>query len=151
MSNEQVALERVLRGKCVTDAAADAAIAGVIAAGFHLTPAPQVVTTVDELEALPIATVVRSAGGTIGSRLSATEGVCFGIEASFPWRNLSLPATVLYPHTCPDDEPEHGNPFGDVEDYLGPLTIRPGVQRARVWDDGDPEAAREFWQDGRWS
>jgi len=50
-----------------------------------------------------------------------------------------------------DDEPEHGNPFGDVEDYLGPLTIRPGIQRARVWDDGDPEAAREFWQDGRWS
>ena len=27
-----------------------------------------------------------------------------------------------------DDEPEHGNPFGDVEDYLGPLTIRPGVK-----------------------
>jgi len=50
-----------------------------------------------------------------------------------------------------DDEPEHGNPFGDVEGWLGPLTIRPGVQRARVWVDGDPEAAREFWQDGRWS
>ena len=48
-----------------------------------------------------------------------------------------------------DDEPEHGSPFGDVEDYLGSLTIRPGVKRARVWDDGDPEAAREFWQDGR--
>jgi len=80
---------------------------------------PHVVKTVDELEALPIATVVRSAGGTIGSRLSATEGVCFGIEASFPWRNLSLPATVLYPHACPDDEPEHGNPFGSPRYWLG--------------------------------
>ena len=44
MSNEleRAALDGVLRGKCVTDAAADAAIAGVIAAGFHPHPTPDV-------------------------------------------------------------------------------------------------------------
>ena len=84
------------------------------------------------------------------------------------WRAVKVADAVIAAlPELQDDEPEHGNPFGDVEDYLGPLTvirafgyvedypgpliIGPGVKRARVWDDGDPEAAREFWQDGRWS
>jgi len=35
-------------------------------------------------------------------------------------------AISVLPET--DDEPVESAPFGDVEDYLGPLTIRPGVK-----------------------
>ena len=54
-------------------------------------------------------------------------------ECPTSWTTLVNGSMHLDPvdHDCPldhidsDNEPEHGNPFGDVEDYLGPLTIRP--------------------------
>jgi len=46
-----------------------------------------------------------------------------------------------------DDEPEHGNPFGDVGEYLDPLTIRPTAERARAWLKDDPARYEDFWAD----
>ena len=67
------------------------------------------------------------------------------------WWAVRVADAVIAALPEPDSEPVESDSFPPVADYLDALTIRPGVQRARVWDDGDPEAAREFWQDGRWS
>ena len=54
------------------------------------------VTTAEELDALPVGVVIRSAAGTIAARADREHGVCFGITAHFPWLDLTLPVTVLY-------------------------------------------------------
>jgi hypothetical protein len=65
----------------------------VLKAGYRK---PRTITTVEELNALPIGTVVRSEAKTIAARLDSTAGVLFGMEGSFPWHHLALPATVLW-------------------------------------------------------
>ena len=61
------------------------------------TSQPRVVTTVKELDALPLGVVVLSNAGTIACRASEmTRGVVFGDDRSFPWVKLALPATVLW-------------------------------------------------------
>jgi len=54
------------------------------------------ITTAEELDALPVGSVVRSAADTIAARYDSQRGVVFGDDRSFPWSNLNLPATVLY-------------------------------------------------------
>ena len=67
-----------------------------------LTPAPQVVETVEGRDAIPVGTVVRSASGTIGCRYDGHRGLVFGEDVAFEWSLLALPLTVLYPHPTPD-------------------------------------------------
>lgn len=71
--------------------------------GFHRTPTPHVVTTAEELGALPTKTIVRSAAGTVACRHSEFFGVVFGDERPFRWDLLALPATVLTPAPAPVD------------------------------------------------
>ncbi len=60
------------------------------------------IATAAELDALPTGSVVRSHAGTIACRWGDSDGVCFGIAASFNWRKLALPVAVLY---RPDQQP----------------------------------------------
>ena len=87
----------------------------------------RVINTAAELEALPPMSVFTDVDGEAwqvyedqhGRRIRCNAG------SGIPWQEAYFPATVLPQPSPHDDEPEHGNPFGDVEDYLGPLTIRP--------------------------
>lgn len=54
------------------------------------------ISTVEELDRLPIGVVVRSAEGSIACRFDATRGVVFGDERPFPWLRLALTARVLW-------------------------------------------------------
>lgn len=54
------------------------------------------ITTVEELDRLPVGVVVRSAEGTIACRFDATRGVVFGDDRPFPWLRLALTARVLW-------------------------------------------------------
>jgi len=64
----------------------------ILAAGFR--PPARVVTTVEELDALPEGTVIRDREGTVAESWDgvwhSSEGGCYGHEI------LALPATVLY-------------------------------------------------------
>lgn len=55
------------------------------------------VTTAAARDALPVGHVVRSASGTIACRATEALGVVFGDARTFPWVDLALPLTVLYP------------------------------------------------------
>jgi hypothetical protein len=75
-------------------------------------PAPQTVTSVEELEALPSRTVVRDAGGyewlVNPARLAADDRVFFmaitGAAGNYRAERVALPATVLTPATAPTAE-----------------------------------------------
>ena len=56
----------------------------------------RLISTVEELDRLPVGAVVRSAEGTIACRFDATRGVVFGDERPFPWLRLALKASVLW-------------------------------------------------------
>ena len=78
------------------DDAADA----IIRAGWR--PPARTVTTVEQLDALPVGSiVVRSASGTIACRYDKWNAVALGVGAPFDWTVLALPLTVIY-------EPEEG-------------------------------------------
>jgi len=177
MSNEleRAALDGVLRGKCVTDAAADAAIAGVIAAGFHMTPtpqvvedfraiirefteyakptgnpdsdmtpddweaglatflarashpAPQVVETVEELEALPLMSVFTDVDGEAWQvhEDEHERRILCNAGSGIPWQKTYFPATVLYPHPTPDECLCYG--ADGVTDQKCPACVRADV------------------------
>jgi len=67
-------------------------------------PAPQVVTTMDELEALPVMSVFTDVDGEAwqvyedrhGRRIRCNAG------SGISWQEAYFPATVLYPHLTPD-------------------------------------------------
>ena len=67
-------------------------------------PAPQVVTTMDELEALPVMSVFTDVDGEAwqvyedrhGRRIRCNAG------SGISWQEAYFPATVLYPHPTPD-------------------------------------------------
>jgi len=84
---------------------------------------PHVVKTVDELESLPIDTVFVDAAKEPFIVANDSDGLrVYAGPFSGVWRDtqaVDLPATVLYPHARPDDEPEHGNPFGSPRYWLG--------------------------------
>lgn len=74
----------------------------IIAAGFRRTPAPQQVSTVAELAALPVGSVIRDDVPSGGVRIAEKYN-----DGGFPWRfagswpswmdaDVHLPATVLY-------------------------------------------------------
>ncbi|CAN5734382.1 hypothetical protein BH09ACT7_BH09ACT7_45670 [soil metagenome] len=54
------------------------------------------ISTVEELDRLPVGVVVRSAEGTIACRFDATRGVVFGDDRPFPWLRLASTARVLW-------------------------------------------------------
>lgn len=88
------------------------------------------VTTAAERDALPIGHVVRSASGTIACRATEAFGVVFGNSRTFPWGDLALPLTVLYPAPQPaaDTETEgvrHFAPWGTCRASCG-ATVPPG-------------------------
>lgn len=60
------------------------------------------VTTPAERAALPVGHVVVSASGTVACRATQEHGVVFGNSRTFPWNDLALPLTVLYPATAPE-------------------------------------------------
>jgi len=61
---------------------------------------PRIVSSVEELEALPVGAVVHSASGTIACRFDDYRGTVFGDDRAFgPWTRLALPATVLFEPT----------------------------------------------------
>lgn len=62
-------------------------------------PPARVIETDEQLAALPYGVIVRSEMGTIAARYDQTRGVCFGDERSFPWVDLSLPATIVWEPT----------------------------------------------------
>lgn len=74
----------------------------ILAAGFRRST-PHVVETVEELDALPNGTIVKSSAGTVACRHSEFFGVVFGDERPFRWDLLALPATVLTPAPAPAD------------------------------------------------
>ncbi|WP_299091895.1 hypothetical protein [uncultured Microbacterium sp.] len=53
------------------------------------------ISTVAQLQDVPIGTIVRSAAGTIASRFDQDNGVVFGDDRPFPWEMLQLPVTVV--------------------------------------------------------
>jgi hypothetical protein len=58
---------------------------------------PRTVSTVEELEALPIQSIVMSAAGTVACRFDEKLFVCFGDDRpGEPWSRLALPARVLF-------------------------------------------------------
>lgn len=57
---------------------------------------PTYVTTPEQLAAVPVGAIVRSAAGTIACRYDATRGVIFGDDRSFPWHKLHLPCRILW-------------------------------------------------------
>ena len=69
-----------------------------------MTPTPQAVEAVAELEALPVGTVLRSFMGQVCVR--SLDGILLaGYYGSLTLHNVDLPATVLYyPHPTPDAE-----------------------------------------------
>ena len=69
------------------------AVDAILAAGYRK---PRTITTVEELDALPVGSVAHSAAGTIASRFDEHFGVVFGDERPFEWARLRLPATILY-------------------------------------------------------
>lgn len=58
-------------------------------------PPAREITTLDDLLALPVGTVVRSSAGTITCRADLRRGVVFGDDRPFEWIRLALPATVI--------------------------------------------------------
>jgi hypothetical protein len=54
------------------------------------------IRTPEELMTVPVGSVVRSARGTIACRADGEAGYLFGFEECFDWRNLTLPAEILY-------------------------------------------------------
>jgi hypothetical protein len=54
------------------------------------------ITTVEQLDAVPIGGVVRSELGSIACRFDETRGVVFGDDRPFPWQALSRPALLLW-------------------------------------------------------
>lgn len=63
------------------------------------------ITTIPQLEAVPVGHVVRSAAGTIAARFDHDRGVVFGDNRPFPWTDLGLPVTVLWPLPEPTVKP----------------------------------------------
>lgn len=53
------------------------------------------IDTIDDLVALPNATVVLSAEGALACRFDTARGVSFGDDHAFDWAALALPATVI--------------------------------------------------------
>ena len=78
----------------------------ILAAGYRR---PRTITTVEELDALPTESVVRSRGQIVWEKFSDEDDiVCWrtpGSKAPAAGLNISLPATVLH-------EPEATNTFG---------------------------------------
>jgi hypothetical protein len=61
---------------------------------------PRIISTIDELVALPPLSVIHTAGGTIACRHHAEIYTLFGDERGhYPWSALRLPATVLHEPT----------------------------------------------------
>lgn len=54
------------------------------------------ITTAEELDAVPIGAIVRSELGTIACRYDKTRGVVFGDERPFPWQALARPAELIW-------------------------------------------------------
>ena len=54
------------------------------------------ITTPDQMKAVCVGTVVRSASGTIACRYNQDLAVLFGDERPISWWALSLPLQVLY-------------------------------------------------------
>lgn len=54
------------------------------------------VSSLEQLDALPIGVIVRSRAGSIACRYDSVHGVVFGDNRPFPWLTLSLPVTVLW-------------------------------------------------------
>jgi len=70
-----------------------------------MTPTPQVVETVEELEALAHGTPIIDADDNIWTVMwpgAQTKAMSMGRSFLFNIDNLSLPAQVLYPHPTPD-------------------------------------------------
>lgn len=74
----------------------------ILAAGYRK---PRVITTAEELDALPPWTVVRSEQGTIWEKFEGQHSADFWAESmslgKHPGCHIALPATVLYEGTTP--------------------------------------------------
>ncbi len=68
------------------------AVERILAAGYRKL---RTITTVEELDALPDMTVVRSKAGTIAN-IVGDRAYVFGFEGSAPRVSLALPATILH-------------------------------------------------------
>ena len=53
------------------------------------------ISTLEQLRAVPIGTIVRSSAGTIACRFDHDNGVVFGDERPVPWEMLQLPVSVV--------------------------------------------------------
>lgn len=68
----------------------------ILAAGYRREPEPRVVTTVEELDALPLATVVQSEVGGIWEKWGKSAWYETGSAQRHLSKDLELPATVLF-------------------------------------------------------
>lgn len=66
-----------------------------LAAAVSKALTPQVVRTWLEFVALPHGVLVQSSGGTVACRVDDENATVPGTGATFPWRSLKLPVTVL--------------------------------------------------------
>lgn len=97
MSNERDELFQLMLGRTTTKA-----VERIIAAGYRK---PRMVTTVEELDALPRWSVVRDRTGYIGHRFPGGWRTLVVNPHSSPWltdtlEDVALPATILHEPTA---------------------------------------------------
>ncbi len=107
------------------------------------------IDTIDQLFAVPRGTVVYSKAGTIAARFDVDRGVVFGDERPIPWRDLTLPATVLW---SPSQEAPQWDPppAPDLDDFEQLLDLPVGCAIRTKFQHPDGHRVYEKFPDGRW-
>ncbi|ANW63988.1 hypothetical protein BCA37_10630 [Mycobacterium sp. djl-10] len=107
------------------------------------------IDTTDDLYAVPRGAVVLSRAGTIAARFDATNGVVFGDDRPFPWRELALPVVVLWSPEQPAPQWDPPPP-PEVDTFDQLLDLPPGSVLRMKFMHPDGHRVYEKFPDGKW-
>ncbi len=112
----------------------------ILAAGYRK---PSTITTIEELQALPDMTVVRTSAGTIAN-LVRGDAYFFGYEKTAKATVLSLPVTVLHRHSPVNPQPAPCK-SADCSDDCAPCN---GTDSTKWCSDCLGSASRDAGEEG---
>lgn len=106
------------------------------------TAAEVIVRTTEQLDSLPVKSIVMSAAGTVACRFDSTKFACLGDDRpGEPWHLLALPARVLYD---PREPQENLNPPAPLQVVPDPPKLEnppePNVDPSIYYDLFDRKA-----------